>query len=70
MNNTLESSRFFPVIAWTLVIGFAFFTYSLTTRLQSELSDIGDGVSRLETKINNLEAQKATDTTSTTVKAQ
>ena len=58
MHNSLESSKFFPYIAWSVVIGFAIFTYSLTIRMQTELSDIGDGVDRLEQKINTMEAQQ------------
>ncbi len=71
MHNTIESSRFFPYIAWATIIGFAFFTYSLTIRMQTELSDIGDGVERLEQKINDMETQqKATATPVTTAKAR
>ncbi len=54
MNNTLESSKYFPYIAWALVIGFAVFTYSLATRMQTELSDISVSVERLEAKIDNM----------------
>jgi hypothetical protein len=65
MHNSLESSRFFPYIAWATVIGFAIFTYTLTVRVQTELSDIGDGVERLEQKINDMEAQQKTTATNT-----
>ncbi len=58
MNNTLEGNKFFPYIAWTLVVGFAIFTYSLTTRVQSELTDISDGVERLEMRLDNMDKQK------------
>ncbi len=57
MNNTLESYKIFPYIAWALVIGFALFTYSLTMQLQDELADINSGIERLETKLNTLEAK-------------
>lgn len=68
MKNSLESSKFFPVIAWITVIGFAFFTYSLTMRLQTELSDISDGVARLEQKINEMDtSSKRADPASTSV---
>ena len=60
MHNTLESSKYFPYIAWTTVIGFALFTYFLTIRVQTELSDIGDSVERLEQKIDNMGAQPKT----------
>ncbi len=59
MNNTLESSRIFPYIAWATVIGFALFTYTLTVHLQSELADIGTGIERLEMKIDQMEAKDA-----------
>ncbi len=62
MNNTLESHKFFPYIAWTLVIGFAFFTYTLTMQFKTELTDIGDGVDRLEQKINELDTRTTKDT--------
>jgi cell division protein FtsL len=55
MHNTLESHKLFPYVAWTLVIGFAVFTYALTMQVQGELADISDGVDRLEMKLDNLE---------------
>jgi len=58
MNNTLESSKFFPYVAWALVIGFALFTYLLTVRVQSELTDISSSVERLEQKIDDMGATK------------
>ena len=57
MNNTLESHKFFPYVAWTLVIGFALFTYNLTINVQRELADIGGGIDRLEAKLDTLEAK-------------
>lgn len=30
---TLEKHRVFPIVAWTLIIGFVFFTYNLTLNL-------------------------------------
>ena len=72
MHNSLESSKFFPFIAWTTVICFAVFTYTLTTRLQTELANISDGVQRLEQKINEMDTQKVASTTnvSGTLKTQ
>jgi hypothetical protein len=58
MNNTLESSKYFPYIAWALVIGFALFTYFLTVRVQTELSDITTSVERLEQKIDDMGTKK------------
>ncbi len=63
MNNSLESSKFFPYVAWTTVVLFALFTYSLTMRLQSELSNINNGIDRLEQKIQNLETKSPATTT-------
>ncbi len=60
MNNTLESHKLFPYVAWTIVIGFAIFTYMLTLRVQTDLEEIGDGVQRLEQKINEMETKKTT----------
>lgn len=58
MNNTLESHKLFPYIAWTLVIGFAVFTYTLTAQVQGELTGISDGVERLEVRLDNMEKEK------------
>jgi hypothetical protein len=59
MHNTLESHKFFPYVAWSLVIGFAAFTYMLTVNVQKELGNIGDGVERLEMRLNEMDAQDA-----------
>ncbi len=55
MNNTLESSKFFPLVAWAVVIGFAFFTFTLVMRLNDELSSISGGIQDLETRVEQLE---------------
>lgn len=65
MNNTLESSKFFPYVAWTLVIGFAVFTYMLTVRVQEELTSISMSVERLETKIDTMGTRTTTTDTTT-----
>lgn len=59
MNNTLESHKLFPYVAWAIVIGFAVFTYMLTVNVQRELSHIGDGVERLEMRLNNMDTEAA-----------
>lgn len=59
MNNTLESSKLFPFIAWSTVIGFAFFTYTLTTHLNSELDTISADMDSLESRIQTLEIKEA-----------
>ncbi len=60
MNNTLESSKFFPYVAWALVIGFSLFTYSLVMRVNDELTDISESVSRVENKIDLIGTRTAT----------
>jgi hypothetical protein len=60
MHHTLESSKLFPFIAWLLVIGFASFTYMLTTSVQAELDTIAGGVDRLEQKLTDLEQKQKT----------
>lgn len=60
MNNTLESSKFFPYVAWATIIAFAIFTYLLTVRLNDQLDAISTSVEDLGTRIDHLEkAQKA-----------
>lgn len=48
MRNTLESSKYFTPIAWTVVILFALFTYSLTLRLERSLSSLEEKTNALE----------------------
>jgi len=57
MNNTLESSKIFPYVAWTLVVFFAVFTYFLTVRLSEELARINESVARVEEKLNTISTQ-------------
>jgi hypothetical protein len=60
MNNTLESSKFFPYVAWATIIAFAIFTYLLTLRLNDQLDSISSGVESLESRVEKLEkTQKA-----------
>lgn len=58
MHNTLESQRIFPIIAWSVVIGFALFVYTLTLQLKAELNSIGDGIQRLEMRLNEIDSKK------------
>jgi hypothetical protein len=58
MHNTLESHKLFPYVAWSIVIGFALFVYFLTVSVQRELSAIGDGVERLEMRLDEMDAKK------------
>lgn len=57
MNNTLESHKFFPYVAWLLVVSFALFTYMLTTQLHGSVGSLGEKVDDLEERVNNLEAR-------------
>jgi hypothetical protein len=59
MNHTLESYRIFPIIAWILVIGFAFFTYMLTTRLQDNLGSVDTSLEDIEMRLERLEQKEA-----------
>ena len=62
MSKPLESYKVFPFIAWTLVIGFALFTYALTVRVQTELDGIATGIERLEMKLNALDERAPAET--------
>jgi hypothetical protein len=57
MNNTLESHRFFPHVAWALVIGFALFTANLAFLVSKEISGIGGNVENLQERVERLEKQ-------------
>ena len=39
-DRTLESSKIFPYLAWGLIIGFGFFVYQLSIRLQAAAADL------------------------------
>ena len=51
MNNTLESSKLFPYIAWTVVVLFAIFTYTLTSNLYAELDGLSQESDSLEAQV-------------------
>jgi hypothetical protein len=57
MNHTLESYRIFPFVAWALVIGFAVFTYMLTTQLQTNLGDVDTSLEDIEMRLEKLETR-------------
>ncbi len=48
----LESFRIFPYLAWGLIIGFAFFVYTLTTELKNAQSDMSVRIEALEARAN------------------
>ncbi len=59
MHNTLESSKVFPYIAWSIVVGLALFTYTLTLHLKVELEEIDNNVQNIEMKLNAMEKSQA-----------
>ncbi len=52
MRHRIETSKLFPIVAWTVVVCFALFTYFITLQVQAELDEISDGVNRLEAEIS------------------
>lgn len=48
MHNTLESQRWFPYVAWALVVAFAAFTANLALSMQREIDQIGETTDRIE----------------------
>jgi hypothetical protein len=48
----LESYRFFPYLAWTLVIGFALFVYQLTVETSQKIASLGEQTQYLEQVVN------------------
>jgi len=63
MNNSIESSKLFPVAAWAMVVLFALFVYTLTMQLQAELMEISNSVERLEVKLGTKEVPTQTQPT-------
>ena len=49
---SLEQYRVFPYIAWTLVGGFAFFVYTLTTELSTATAELEATTNQLEARAN------------------
>lgn len=56
---SLESYRVFPIIAWATVLSFAFFTYTLAANLQRDLDDINESVTRVESSLQTMQAERA-----------
>lgn len=48
MNFTLEQHKFFPVIAWTVFIGFALFVGNLALELYHVTSELAESSNRVE----------------------
>ncbi len=53
----LEQYRVFPFLAWSLVIGFSFFVYQLTTELKSVNASFAEQTDALEIRANQDPAQ-------------
>jgi hypothetical protein len=51
MNHTIESSKLFPIIAWITVVGFALFTYGLTTNLNGAFAELDQNTTALESQL-------------------
>lgn len=52
-DKALETFKIFPYIAWGLVIGFSFFVYSLTIRLEDNIDQLGKQTKFLEEKASS-----------------
>lgn len=53
MKFTLEKHKFFPYVAWVLVFGFAFFTYTLVSALQKSYADLGESTQNTVDALEN-----------------
>jgi len=58
----LEKSKFFPILAWSTVIGFSLFVYSLVINLQATASDLRQTTENLELMIQQANTSPATST--------
>jgi hypothetical protein len=58
MRHALESSKAFPIIAWSCILGFALLTYTLTLHLKAELGGISSGVERVEARLDQMEREQ------------
>lgn len=47
---TLEQHRFFPIVAWSLCISFAFFVYCLCLELQTATAELNSYTETTETQ--------------------
>jgi hypothetical protein len=48
MHHTLESYKAFPYVAWTLIISFTLFTYTLVVQLQNQLDEEIIGIGQIK----------------------
>ncbi|HEX4799089.1 MAG TPA: hypothetical protein VFV22_00935 [Candidatus Paceibacterota bacterium] len=68
MKHAIESSKLFPIISWSLIVGFGAFTWTLTLHLKSELSNISMGVERVEARLDAMEKESISTPISTSTK--
>ena len=50
---TLENHKLFPIVAWGLFFGFAFFTWNLAMQLQSTTEAASARAQQLEAMVND-----------------
>lgn len=49
--HSLERHKFFPIIAWTVVVGFSLFVYTIAQDLQTTSRELGETTTRLEKQL-------------------
>jgi len=49
--HSLERHKFFPFIAWVMVIGFSLFVYTIVQDLHRTSQELGQTASRLEAQL-------------------
>lgn len=50
--HSLERHRFFPIIAWTVVLGFSLFVYTIVQDLRETSRELGETTTRLEKQLS------------------
>lgn len=50
--HSLERHPFFPYIAWTLVLGFSLFVYTIVQDLRAVTAELSETATRLEAQAN------------------
>jgi len=58
----LEKSKFFSYVAWSTIIGFSLFVYSLVINLQATAADLRQTTENLELMIQQTNTPPATST--------
>jgi hypothetical protein len=49
-DRTLESFKIYPYVTWGLIIGFAFFVYNITQKLEAVTDELGAYSDYMETQ--------------------